>query len=666
MIGGMTGTVCRVREWFGSHDKPISIIAGILLSIMLVFSFIFLTNMDSLFEYLDDGGVLHTLRVMPYLQSDFLSLVIVPLTPFIYLTRRSFEKEQTPIIVASILISACIVASQSLIKTHTFSTLGANGFYAAFSVISFIAISCLIFLILRPVFYALRSHRSKKENEAERGELEQVARSDDRDGAPVRGSTLVIIFCVLLVAWLPYLIVFLPGSINYDMHCQLLEFAGVVGWSNHNPVVSTMLYGSIFSLGNFIGGCDIGLLFISVSQTIFMAAVLTVEAWVMMKLKAPRWMVYLTIAFFALYPLFPCYSINAVKDVLFTITFILYFSLFALFAFYPNELSKKKMVVLLLVAAILCGITRNNGLYVVALSLPFMLVFLPDARTRLRALIPICLCIVMIPAITFIAMLSVSAQAGSVREALSVPFMQSARAYLEHSDDMGEHELKVLDDTFVLDDLDTRYDPYLSDKVKDSFVEGSSLTDYAKVWADQAIRYPMSYLDAWGELTFGYWSLTNDPEYWPDTFYNHQQNGVKGGVETPFKFSFVASYPFRQSFSQFIEFALHIPFVNYLMQGGLYTWMMIILAAFLVFARKSRYFVIALPCVVLMLTSAFGPMNGLPRYFLGDICVLPLLVWSCIFAVRRYACAVDRTEEDPLARGSNAGSCLQEFDRAVR
>ena len=79
-------------------------------------------------------------------------------------------------------------------------------------------------------------------------------------------------------------------------------------------------------------------------------------------------------------------------------------------------------------------------------------------------LVPICLTIVLIPTLTSLAMFAVSAKSGSVREALSVPLMQSARSYLEHSEDMSEDELEVLDNTFRLDELDVRYEPYLSDE----------------------------------------------------------------------------------------------------------------------------------------------------------------------------------------------------------
>jgi len=257
-----------------------------------------------------------------------------------------------------------------------------------------------------------------------------------------------------------------------------------------------------------------------------------------------------------------------------------------------------------------------------------------SAKARIKMLVPICLTIVLIPTLTSLAMFAVSAKSGSVREALSVPLMQSARSYLEHSEDMSEDELEVLDNTFRLDELDVRYEPYLSDEVKNRYVDESSIWQYLSVWAQQATRYPESYLDAWGELTFGYWSLTTDPTYPIDTFYNYQQNGIKGEIETPYQFTFIASYPFRQVFSQLIEFLLNIPFVVYLMQGGTYTYAMIILAALLIFAKKPRYLVALLPCAALMLTIMFGPMNGLPRYFLGNICVFPIMIWACFAVVQ--------------------------------
>ncbi len=640
-----------LSNWFQAYSKPLSIVVGIILSIMLIFCSAYLSNLSSISEYINDGGVLHTLRVIPYLTPEFMPLMILPITSFVYLTRRGFERRQVAIGVASLLIALSIVSSQSLIQTHTFATLFSSGFYSVCSILSLLTIWLFVFLMLRAAFYAIVNSASDGSVLSDKSQPadEDVSRHEGSAApeqqrrlnvAPAieKQSTLftkkyhlLIVFGILLLAWLPYIIVFLPGSISYDLHLQLLQYTGVAEWSNHHPVITTLIYGAIFSLGNFIGGANIGLLFMSIFQVILMAGVLTMEVWAISKLNAPNWVVFVSIGFFALYPLFPCYSENAVKDILFSILFTLYFTLFVLFIKDPKAcIGNPKRIALLLIAALLCGITRNNGLYIVVLSLPFLLLFLPDAKTRLKALVPICLTIVLIPALTSLAVFAVSAKSGSVREALSVPLMQSARSYLEHSDDMSEDELEVLDNTFSLEELDTRYDPYLSDQVKGRFANESSISQYLGVWAEQATRYPMSYLDAWGELTYGYWSLTVDPAYELDVFYNYQQNMIREVEDAPYQFTFIASFPFRQSFSQFIEFLMHIPFIGFLMQGGVYTYAMIILAALLIFARRYRYLVILLPCAVLMLTIIFGPMNGLTRYFLGNICVFPIMIWACV------------------------------------
>lgn len=640
-----------LSDWFQAYSKPLSVVVGIILSIMLIFCSVYLSNLSSISEYINDGGVLHTLRVIPYLTPEFMPLMILPITSFVYLTRRGFEKRQVVIGMASLLIAVSIVSSQSLIQTHTFATLFSSGFYSVCSILSLLTIWLFVFLMLRAAFYAIVNSasdglvlldKSQRVDEdvlrcegsatSEEQRRLNVAPAIEKQGTLFEKKYhLLIVFGILLLAWLPYIIVFLPGSISYDLHFQLLQYIGVAEWSNHHPVITTLIYGSIFSLGDLIGGPNVGLLFMSLFQVVFMAVVLTLEIWAISRLNAPNWVVFVSIGFFALYPIFPCYSDNAIKDILFSILFTLYFTLFILFIKDPKAyIDSPFRIALFLIAAFLCGITRNNGLYIVALSLPFLLLFLPNAKARIKMLVPICLTIVLIPTLTSLAMFAVSAKSGSVREALSVPLMQSARSYLEHSEDMSEDELEVLDNTFRLDELDVRYEPYLSDEVKNRYVDESSIWQYLSVWAQQATRYPESYLDAWGELTFGYWSLTTDPTYPIDTFYNYQQNGIKGGIETPYQFTFIASYPFRQVFSQLIEFLLNIPFVVYLMQGGTYTYAMIILAALLIFAKKPRYLVALLPCAALMLTIMFGPMNGLPRYFLGNICVFPIMIWACV------------------------------------
>lgn len=223
-----------LSNWFQAHSKPLSIVTGIILSIMLIFCSAYLSNLSSISEYINDGGVLHTLRVMPYLTPEFMPLMILPITSFVYLTRRGFERRQVAIGVASLLIALSIVSSQSLIQTHTFATLFSSGFYSVCSILSLLTIWLFVFLMLRAAFYAIVNSASNKlvvpgggqsvDEDALQGEgfaaynerhsLNVAHATEKRSVLFTKRCHFLVVMGVLILAWLPYIIVFLPGSIR--------------------------------------------------------------------------------------------------------------------------------------------------------------------------------------------------------------------------------------------------------------------------------------------------------------------------------------------------------------------------------------------------------------------------------------------------------------------
>lgn len=617
-----SSTTSRFTSWYTKNSKPISITVGILIAILFACSISFITNIDRLIDFYDEAGFLHALRTIPYMVPSFLCLAILPFPAFVYMTRRAPERRQIPILIVAFIIACCIVGSQSIIITHTFKSIVINPLNTLCTLTSLIAITWFIFLILRPIFYAVVKKQAFDES-----------CEGSSSACPVFNKPVIIIlvYVALIIAWMPYLVVYAPGNLNYDMREQLSQFVGDNPWSNHHPVVSSLIYGTVFSLGQALGGDNIGLFFLIAFQTVALAATLTFEVIVIERLGAPRWLVLTTIGFFMLYALFPCIADQGVKDSLFAAIFTLYFSLFVLYLKDSGEFSHSVPWMLALsITAVFCGLLRNNGFYIVLLTLPFLVFFQRGVVSRLKALIPFAICIVLIPVISSVAILALGVQQGSIREALSVPFMQSARVVIEHSDEIPEEELMVIDNTFSLGNLEKRYEANCSDLVKIYFNDDCSLSEYFEVWTSHGLRYPLTYLDAWGELTYGYWSLQIAPDYDGEALYNRQKSNTAVGSEAYFDLNFWSDYDLRQNFSQLVDYLMHIPFFGFLVQGGIYTWTILILGALLIFAKRPKYLIVLLPCAILMLTIIFGPKNGLTRYFFGETCVFPLLIWSAI------------------------------------
>lgn len=78
------------------------------------------------------------------------------------------------------------------------------------------------------------------------------------------------------------------GSLNEDMAWQIDQFTGQRALSSHHPLVSTAVYGSLFTIGEVISHDGGGILFSVIIQTLVFAASITylLNAWLILKLKS--------------------------------------------------------------------------------------------------------------------------------------------------------------------------------------------------------------------------------------------------------------------------------------------------------------------------------------------------------------------------------------------
>ncbi len=600
------------------------IIGSVALTVMLVLSFGYLDGLSDLADASASASAdaLDLLLITCWKVPPFACAFALIIPWFLVRTYRPMKRADAPIAACALILAACTVAGTSLARTSSVLTLGANPFHAVMSILSLIAIALFAFAVLRSAFGAVAAHRF----------------------CGHRGWSMpapyVAIFCIMVLSWLPYIVAFAPGSVCYDAYVQLAQFGGHEPWSTHHPVFSTLLYGSVFSAGAAAGGANGGVLALVIMQTLCFAGALTYEVRVMERAGAPRWVLVCTVAFFCIVPIFGSYCQWVVKDALFACIFALYMCSVVLYAADPRRFcaSKGSMAMLLISAAAL-GLIRNNAIYVVILSLPFLVLFHDGARARLRALVPLVLAIVASVCINQVCVAIVQAESGSIKEALSIPFQQTARFAREHPQDVQEWERAAIDQALGYDTLASRYVPTLSDEVKAPFDDDASLSDYLSAWASQGARDPLLYLDATAENTYLYWSLHAHAPFKNEFVWFTQPRNDEG-----FSWSYWMPNEVSAAMYTYIQVMRELPLVGFLSQAGLYAWLLLIEAAYLLSRGRGRYLIVLLPCLILLLTYIAGPSNGSMRYALPFATTAPVLLW---FAIR--ACV----------EGKGAGASLE-------
>ncbi len=569
------------------------------------------------------------------------------------------SRRTTPLYIGAFLIALAIVLSSSLARAHTLLALWQYPLDILLTLLSVLAFCAVIYTMLFVFFRFVQDFSQKSADPNTPLFTPQLAQVQ-----------YLIVFAILIVAWLPYLLAFAPGSAENDITRQLAQFLGMQPLTDHHPVLSTYIYGFVFSLGYNAAGANAGLMLVVLMQTIALAVACTFQVYVVKSLRAPRWVAILMICFFALTPVFGTFAQFAGKDTLFAAVFAVYVGLFVLYLKDPRSFSSSigKMIAFALVA-ILVGLIRHNGFYAVLFSMPF-LVFAhlrapagagcdgedgesgeggerdsqcdadqafettaqhgeggkqsADQSTSVRPslmkkLLPLVAVVIAIPCLGALLVSASGAERGSVAEMLSIPMQQVARVAHDDPDAIAEADRAVLARTFGETEIGPWYDPTISDPVKSYFERGASVSEFMGAWASIGRAHPLAYADALGEMTYGYWAVQTVPTYGEEwTYFMQTTHSIDWSRTT--------SAVVLQNAESVIDILRAIPLIGLLTQAGFYTWLLLIMMAYLIATRRPRCLIALLPAIVFVLTCMLGPVNGDIRYMLPVIAAMPALV----------------------------------------
>lgn len=562
---------------------------------------------------------------------------------------KRISHDDVPIVLLAIVLSMLTVLGASIAQLKTISFFYASAGRLLFMLFAWASLSVAFYVCFRLAF-------DKTLLLLQKGNAFRCRENVVFGNSADKRWLLAIAPVCFLIGWLPYIVLAAPGTVSYDMTWMIQQFQGESAFTTHHPLAATLLYGAVFVIGELIGGsANAGVLAITILQTIAWIAICTLEMRVIRAFGAPTWFVVCSIVFFMTIPAFGTYCQYAVKDSLFAVAFVLYVSLFALYVKNPREFSHSPFWMgALIVAALLTGLLRNNGFYAVLLSLPFLSLLNEGWKSRLRSLVPLIAAIIIIPLVNMCLQIGLNASSGSVAEALSIPFQQTARYAVYHSDDVEDWEKDILDATIDYEHAAENYQWNVSDPIKNTY-KGAPLSDYFRVWASQGLRHPGVYLDATIVQSYGYWY----PETGALSFGQEGYCYVTSYSSAPYwpgddsePFEWYQWYPDIASHMNdlIVERLRAIPIFSFFINDGIYTWALLIELALLAYARKRgaklRNALILLPCFVLLLTCIAGPLCGSVRYMLGIIAVFPLTAAATLYFVNPLGAL-------PKARGAD-------------
>ena len=450
------------------------------------------------------------------------------------------------------------------------------------------------------------------------------------DNIRLEKSALIKVFFLLLICWLPYWIVHLPGSAMTDPLKQFSQYVGLSNWSDHHPVFSTVVYGFIMSLGRNIANDNFGVFLCALYQHILLAGSITYGIYILSKWQINKKIRLAILAFFCLHPLIAFQGQSVMKDVSYY-AFILCFSITYLDILRDMSTGAKfsqKKYALLTVTAILSSLMRHNGIYCTILSMIFLL-FYNTIKNKLKILILIVAVILGSSFISNSIIKYTNASPKSQGEMLSIPFQQIARCVKYHADELTPEDKQAIDEILEYDRLAERYNPGTSDPVKGSgsYRHVAVGTKFFNVWLKCLINYPSEYVKAFLCNTYSY-------------YYPNGESTIKSMV-------YISNPPFPNADNRYFDlyhigskaaiFALKnvlyiltdLPGIGILFHQGFYTWLVLLFCTYSLY-RKMKYWIIAtMPLITNFLVCLASPVNGYFRYYMPIILIIPfVLAWG--------------------------------------
>lgn len=439
---------------------------------------------------------------------------------------------------------------------------------------------------------------------------------------------IIIPFLIIVLCGLPYLVFFYPGTVQQDGNVQLQQFLGNYGKTSHHPYISTIVLGTCFQIGSSFGNDNLGIFIYTFLEFLLSSFVFAYTINYMKELKAPMALRVVTLLYFSIFTIWPINAYTFVKDTVYYLIFVLI--VIKIFKYVTCE-EKQTGILFNIGLALLCIALccfRNNGIEVVLLAL-FALFFINKNKKRIIILGCVVLSVLchnfLVQPLIYDA---VELEEGSIREALSVPIQQMAMTIKKHGDTISKEDKEFLEDihNMTFEEISEDYIPEISDPIKNKFEyepDSEQLSKYFGLWFKYLAKHPMTFIDAYCNNFYGYF-CPDRIEYKDGLGWYECSNTEE--VDVHFNPSFEVQ---RKGVEDFAYFLRNIPLIGLFYSTGIYSWLLIILLAYLLYNKKYKYVLILVPSIATLLICCLSPVGAYIRYSQPIMANMPLLL--CLF-----------------------------------
>lgn len=327
---------------------------------------------------------------------------------------------------------------------------------------------------------------------------------------PVRVLT---ISCVVFLTWIPMLIINGPVCLPMDTMVQLIQVRGFPAWdpmmmtgltgyalTDHHPFFDSYIYGAFDLLGMRLGNEELGLvIYIYLWSFFCVTALVTSICWAKLRSTLPKWGIGLALIFVSFVPCFSSYMSIIMKDTTWIPFYVFWLTMYFELAYQLSHsmVPSGRLRALFILCMIFSGLTKKTAIYISALSLiPFLVFKKKGLKFVAGGLASAAVVMALIPIFLF-PLLKIAPGGG--QEMLGTPIQQIAYTTSLENQPFSETELEVIERVVDLDKAIGSLSLGTVDPAKQAYKTGCTSADklaFIVVWIKGAIRYPVDYVKA--------------------------------------------------------------------------------------------------------------------------------------------------------------------------
>lgn len=379
-----------------------------------------------------------------------------------------------------------------------------------------LVLAVLTFLVLSALMKAL-------------GKVSALAERLEPDGSPLEAPfAFIVVF--LLLCWMPFFLVFYPGTGMNDT-TDIMR-AGIWATGQHTFIYCMYIYGLTQASDMLFHTTSYGLAAASLIQMfLFACGIAYCLSWLYRK-TGRMWLTVLLSLYYGFLPMVVNMSFSNVKDVFFSCTILLWVPLVTSFVSGYKENAWQSNKRLFILAGLGMMLLRNNGIYVFIVMLLGLLFLMKRIRMNLLLTGLVMIAISVTPDIAIKQILNLPQL---FQERVGIPLQQFSRAVavgVPLTPEEKAYSVKMM----IPGRIEKWYDPFTVDLIKwnsdfDFYYFNSHPDDFWKAWKSVGKRNKEIYVEAWLFATYGYWAFPAPDEMTQSRFcWAFSESDLKNGL----------------------------------------------------------------------------------------------------------------------------------------